>query len=607
MEEKNKKKRQENGSLLRLAEMTPGFCHYLRFINEAPLLVVADTEKFHHYSRIDGETRPGILDEFDTDESGRIHTFAIQKDLLWSDGKPVTTEDVRYAVEDVLLLPEMKKYLTNSENSEIMLPEWEWLFWGEKPVILHVLDERRFALEFSRPCYGFIPMQVRSARWQMLIRPSHYLKPFHFRYADREALLRKKKEDGFECVPWEEYYHAVDPPIREAGYFVPERVMRIWDYPTLDPWMHTGESSPEHYILIKNPHFFMRDKKGVRLPYIRKIVRDYCPDKEVLGKRVEDGCCDVAGLFFKQDDPLMSSSAAAERYRRYLLKPWQVQQAVFLINLCPEQEWLRPFVQDRRFRQAVSLTLDRKRMIREVFAGDGVPSQIAPAEDRPYYEDRFACHNAEYDPERSNRLFNDLGICYKKEEDTVRYFPNGEKAELEMVYYLVTPMAEEAVQFFQKSLRKAGISLKITRLKNGAQMGAYQVRNRHIFSVWEMPGDDPFIPYQIGGLSDPCPLYWKWYETGGKEGVEPIAEVKTLYKLRDGLKTARTAGERYALARKIYELQSENLWVIGTASGVRQPFLVKKKFQTGLKDGQSTVYSALSSVKEWTIREEDER
>src|SRR5699024_10527635 len=103
---------------------------------------------------------------------------------------------------------------------------------------------------------------------------------FPVRYADREALLRKKKEDGFECVPWEEYYHAVDPPIREAGYFVPERVMRIWDYPTLDPWMHTGESSPEHYILIKNPHFFMRDKKGVRLPYIRKIVRDYCPDKE---------------------------------------------------------------------------------------------------------------------------------------------------------------------------------------------------------------------------------------------------------------------------------------------------------------------------------------
>ncbi len=125
--------------------------------------------------------------------------------------------------------------------------------------------------------------------------------------------------------------------------------------------------------------------------------------------------------------------------------------------------------------------------------------------------------------------------------------------------------------------------------------------------VWEQPGDDPFIPYQIGGLSDSCPLYWRWYETGGEEGVEPVDEVKKLYALRDRLKMAETMEERHRIGKEIYGLQSENLWVIGTVSGVRQPFLVHRRFITGLDEREDTIHSALSSVKNWFTEPQDER
>ncbi len=594
-------KKGEKGGVLRLAEITPGFCHYLRFINEAPLLEVEDKRHWHHYSRIDGKTLPGILEEYSVDKTGRYHSYRIREGLLWSDKVPVTTEDVRYAIEDVLILPELRKYLTNSHNSQIMLPEWEWICWGDKHVAVHITDERRFTLEFSLPCYGFTQMQVRSARWQMLIKPSHYLKQYHYRYQEKEKLAEKMKADGFGDELWDVYYNAIDPPIREAGYFMPERILRIWDYPSLDPWIYEKSSTPERFSLLRNPCFYMKDQDNIQLPYIEKITRERYQSVEELMDIVEKGKCDLAGCFIKCNDKRLISESVRKNYTLLRLKPWQVQQTVFLINLCPEQKWLRAFVQDVRFRQAVSLSINRMRMRDEVFGGEGSPSQIAPEPYRPYYEEKFCSHHLEYDPVSAGGLLDKMGISFRDGKENIRRFPNGEPACLELVYYPVTPMADEAVAFLEDGLKQIGICLKIIRLQNGSEMGDYQVRNRHIFTVWEQPGDDPFIPYQIGGLSDSTPLYWKWYETGGREGVEPIAEVKELYKLRDRLKMAGTEEERCRIGKEIYRLQSDYLWIIGTVSGVRQPILVSRRFITGIKEREDTVYSAFSSVKTWSM------
>lgn len=597
----------ERGGQLRLAEITKGFCHYLRFINEACLLETEDRRYWHHYSRIDGEILPGILEEYTVDSSGRHHAYKIREGLRWSDGEPVTTEDVRYALEDVLLLPELGKYLTNSRNSKIMLPEWEWIYWGDERVRLHIMDEKRFALEFSIPCYGFTQMQVRAARWQMLIKPAHYLKQFHYRYQEREKLEEKMRADGFADKPWDVYYHAIDPPVREAGYFMPERILRIWDYPSLDPWIYEKSSVPEHSVLIRNPYYYEKDKNGAGLPYIERIVRTRYRSREELMEAMLRKECDLAGCFLKCTEKRLSLEAVRKEYALLRLRPWQVQQTVFLINLCPEQEWLRPYVQDFRFRLAVSLSLDRSRMREEVFGGDGIPAQIAPEPYRPYYEEEFAGKYAAYDRGKAEQLLEQMGICFRSSQDKIRCFPNGKPACLELVYYPVTPMADEAVSFLEESLGRIGIRLQVIRLHDGSGMGDYQVRNRHIFMVWEQPGDDPFIPYQIGGLSDSCPLYWRWYETGGEEGVEPVDEVKKLYALRDRLKMAETMEERHRIGKEIYRLQSENLWVIGTVSGVRQPFLVHRRFITGLDEREDTIHSALSSVKNWFTEPQDER
>src|SRR5690554_2310358 len=61
------------GGVLRYSEIHPKFCHYLRHINEAALLELGPSNKYHHYSRIEGPVRPGIFEKWESDEEGVIY------------------------------------------------------------------------------------------------------------------------------------------------------------------------------------------------------------------------------------------------------------------------------------------------------------------------------------------------------------------------------------------------------------------------------------------------------------------------------------------------------------------------------------------------------
>lgn len=585
------------GGVIRIGEITPRFCHYLRFMNEAALLESGFEEGRHHYSRMDGAVLPGVFERWESSEDGCCHSFWIREGIRWSDGIEVTTEDVRFAVCDVLLNPKLRRFLTNSEGANILMPEWEWLVWGDRPVKLIISDKYRFSLVFGMPYHVFVRQQVRCARWQMLLRPSHYLKRFHEDYADAGALRERMEADGFGDRDWADFYQFRDPAVREAGYHLPVRIPEIWKVPVLDPWIFSEDSSAERMRLVRNPYFYAVDGEGRQLPYLDGIIRILYPDGEALRKAEWSGELDLCGCFTKITDAVRfmgrnavwagNGEAAAgdvrgslpdvSGMRIELLPLWQVQQVILLINLCPEQEWLRPLLTDVRFRRAVSLSINRERLRDEVFAGYGTVSQLTCGRERAWYREEYAYAYADYDPKEARRLFLEAGLEGDELEGKGCFRYLGRDVVFRMVYYPVTPMADEAAGRISEDLAGAGLAIERIRLNSGSDMGPYQEANSHVFTIWEMAGDDPLIPYQIGGLSDPVPLWWKWYETGGREGVEPTEEGKRLYRLRDEMKMAANEEQRQRLAAEIYRLQAENLWCIGTVAEVPQPFLYSER------------------------------
>ena len=79
------------------------------------------------------------------------------------------------------------------------------------------------------------------------------------------------------------------------------------------------------------------------------------------------------------------------------------------------------------------------------------------------------------------------------------------------------------------------------------------------------------------GFSTTTPVWWQWYQSGGKEGEEPTAAGKRVYELRDIIQSTPSEEKRLAASLDLFEVQAENLWVIGIAVDVPSPVVYNNK------------------------------
>jgi len=75
-------------------------------------------------------------------EDGLIFKATIREGLKWSDGVPVTTDDVAFKINDVLL------------NKELNPVAMSWLTWGDGTTEFQIIDDRTFGFKFALPDYA---------------------------------------------------------------------------------------------------------------------------------------------------------------------------------------------------------------------------------------------------------------------------------------------------------------------------------------------------------------------------------------------------------------------------------------------------------------------
>ena len=134
------------------------------------------------YSRLVGydeklQLVPDILDKF-TIEDGRIFTLTLRKGHKWSDGQPFTTEDFRYAFENVMLNEDLNPGGLPTE----LMPDG-------KPPKFEVIDDLTVRYEFEGPNPNFLPSLAAPLPPAILL-PAHYLKQFHEKYPDQGKARR---------------------------------------------------------------------------------------------------------------------------------------------------------------------------------------------------------------------------------------------------------------------------------------------------------------------------------------------------------------------------------------------------------------------------------
>ena len=172
--------------------------------------------------RLQAELEPGVMEWWEVSADGKTVTTRIRQGLKWSDGQPVTTDDILYYWNDVL----------NNEDLTPVLPQ---AFLVRAPVELSVIDQQTFRLDFTTP-FGTFPNAIDNFYLQpfYLLRPAHFSKAYHEDYAPEKELQDRMREEGYDLNNWPKYYLDMLGRFYPAGGLISSPVGT--EMPNLFPW-----------------------------------------------------------------------------------------------------------------------------------------------------------------------------------------------------------------------------------------------------------------------------------------------------------------------------------------------------------------------------------
>lgn len=556
------------GGNVRWDEYTIDYDHYFRHIQNIYLLGRNLAEDTYYNSGLAGEIRPMIFEKWESNPTATEYTLKLREGLKWSDGKEVTTEDIRYRFEDEL------------SNTEITANAPTWMRWNpEKKGIttkLQVVDKYTVKITFAMPYGAFLQQVLRSGSWPALLSPSHYTRQFHKKYTDIAKIMPLMEQQKMtKAEEWPNFYNKVQAGVLgDAGGWLKHPYPK--DIPVLYPWIVKEIKPDTSWVMERNPYFFQVDSAGNQLPYIDQLNRQYIAQSELMNLDIIAGKVDIQGQFLRIDDyPLFKDNEAKGNYNAIPVAAWQHHVLIYWLNPPLKDEKWSKALSNIEFRKALSIALDRKQINEAVFKGLGTPAQFAAPKSSPLYDASLSQFAAEYNPKEAAAILDKLG--YKDTNgDKVREFPGGGDMVLPMLFYEVTPAAVPGVKMATQYWGDIGIKVD-SKLLQGTAFWNFQGANEVPMSVWWANGPD-FGDGAFVGMNVNTPIWRKWYNTQGKEGVDPPAFVKRIWEIQDERVKVATAEERMKLDKEGWKILVEQLMIIGAVEDAKNPLILSKSF-----------------------------
>jgi peptide/nickel transport system substrate-binding protein len=229
---------------------------------------------------------------------------------------------------------------------------------------------------------------------------------------------------------------------------------------------------------------------------------------------------------------------------------------------------LRELFHDNRFKEALSISIDREEINNVFFMGLGIPrAAVTVSENDPAWEDDVGNMFNEYDPMRANRLLDQVGLTEKNSEG-YRLDKTGKPLTLVLEYATKWPMHGDVSQMIKDYWKEIGIKAVVKPLET-TQWYNKSKANEFGMVVLTAPntafGNNWWLFPQWAHNS---PLYGRYYQSGGKEGEKPTPEVLEAQNLWDQVKMTMDRTEQTELVKRILRLSVENFWAIGTVAGI---------------------------------------
>jgi peptide/nickel transport system substrate-binding protein len=355
---------------------------------------------------------PELAESFEINDDATVTTIPLRKGLKWSDGHPLTSEDIRFMYDDIV------NYVTATGEKGTVRN------WGSLPQFkeMGVVDEQTIhMITWTGLGTGVLEMGGWQGTRIQCFQASHYLKPYHIRYNPDANKLAA--EEGYDR--WQD--------AMRSHYFWGD-VQKDFNTPKVKPWVlkQRGDTSR---VFERNPFYHAVDPAGNQLPYIDRLVVQEV-NAEVYQLKASSGDADMAYGGLKVDNLSLYKSNEGTGDFHTVLYPGTMSSAWTLVlntSYGDPGSIERSIWTNIKFRAALSVAINRDEVNDILAFGLGVPGQASVLPETSYYQEGWKEYYAAYDPAQANRLLDEVGLS-KKDGAGFRLGPDGKPVTIILEY-----------------------------------------------------------------------------------------------------------------------------------------------------------------------------
>lgn len=509
---------------------------------------------------------PHLATSMDESADKREFIVHLRKGVRWSDGHPFSADDILFwwQYED-----------TNATVGDE--PPARWMVSGGGKTTVEKIDDHTVRFHFEHP-YGNFKEVLASYSGEMARLAKHYFSKYHPDLADPAFLAREMKALG----------------ANNARALYNNRLKR-WDnpeVPRLWPWvLREAKANPPH-VFVRNPYYYAVDPQGNQLPYIDRLQFDV-KSPQMVSLSFANGEVSMQGRNIRYENytELMSRQDSAGFK---LLHWYPASRSGWVINpnltrrIDPDQPDSAPkaaLLADKRFRQALSLAIDRDAIIQAEYNGQVRPTQIDPGPQSPHQHEGLRQAFTQHDPARANAMLDELGLT-KRDVDGMRTLPDGRTLTMYLNFSAFTGLGPG--QFVVDDWARVGIRAVVREMQRAL---FYTKRDAADFDfmIWSSESDmfpllqpQLFVPMDIESYF--ATNWGRWWSRGGfykpeavkdlpnAQGPAPGSPMYRAYEAYVAAQQATTAEEQVRAFKPALDMAAENLWTINIAEA--PPFLV---------------------------------
>lgn len=509
---------------------------------------------------------PDILKSIEVEEN-RVFTLYLRKGHRWSDGHPFTSEDFRYWFEDVA----HNRRLSPSGLPIAMMPQ------GEGPTF-EVLDETTIRYSWKQPNPLFLT-NIAGPDPLFIYRPSHYLKQFHEKYADKatlDTLVTQANQRN-----WTALHNRLDAMYRNDNP----------DLPSLEPWILRTKPPSDRFVFERNPYYYRIDREGQQLPYIDRVVLSIA-DSKIIPAKTGAGESDLQARYLRFDNyTFLKAGEERNHYKVWLWRTGPGSQLALYPNLNVNDEVWSGLVRDLRFRRALSLAVDRHEINQVIYFGLAIEGQNTLLPQSPLYRPQYRSAWANFDVAEANRLLDLIGLT-KRDSDGTRLLPDGRPMEVVIENSGESTEQSDVLELIRDSWRRIGI-------KVFAKPSQLTLFRRRVFSGETLMSIDKGVenglataamsPWEFAPTTQQqleWPKWGQYYETKGAAGEIPsLPSAIRLKELYEAWLAAGSQEHHVRIWNDILQIWADEVFSIGTVAGVLQPVVVNAKLRNVPEQG----------------------